>query len=61
MFLLPKVTLFQFCYTWLWAQIIRIHYEKAFAPIACPSSIKTIMANWAENNLDVYQIDFVTT
>ncbi|GBN55312.1 Retrovirus-related Pol polyprotein from transposon TNT 1-94 [Araneus ventricosus] len=41
------------------AQIPDVDYQETFAPVARPGSIGTAMAYSAENNLDIFQLDFI--
>ncbi|GBN32439.1 Copia protein [Araneus ventricosus] len=41
------------------AQILDVDYQETFAPVARPDSIRTVMAYCAENNLEIFQLDFI--
>ncbi|GBM81288.1 Retrovirus-related Pol polyprotein from transposon RE1 [Araneus ventricosus] len=41
------------------AQIPDADYLENFAPVARPGSIRTVMAYCAENNLEIFQLDFI--
>ncbi|GBL98061.1 Retrovirus-related Pol polyprotein from transposon TNT 1-94 [Araneus ventricosus] len=41
------------------AQIPDVDYQETFAPVARPGSIRTAMAYCAENNLEIFQLDFI--
>ncbi|GBM61508.1 Retrovirus-related Pol polyprotein from transposon TNT 1-94 [Araneus ventricosus] len=41
------------------AQIPDADYQETFAPVARPGSIRTVMAYCAENNLEIFQLDFI--
>ncbi|GBL78726.1 Retrovirus-related Pol polyprotein from transposon TNT 1-94 [Araneus ventricosus] len=41
------------------AQIPDVDYQETFAPVARPGSIRTVMAYCAENNLELFQLDFI--
>ncbi|GBM84188.1 Copia protein [Araneus ventricosus] len=41
------------------AQIPDVDYQETFAPVARPGSIRTVMAYCAENNLEIFQLDFI--
>ncbi|GBM98012.1 Retrovirus-related Pol polyprotein from transposon RE1 [Araneus ventricosus] len=40
-------------------QIPDVDYQETFAPVARPGSIRTVMAYCAENNLEIFQLDFI--
>ncbi|GBL76393.1 Copia protein [Araneus ventricosus] len=41
------------------AQIPDVDYQETFAPVARPGSITTVIAYCAENNLEIFQLDFI--
>ncbi|GBN59582.1 Retrovirus-related Pol polyprotein from transposon TNT 1-94 [Araneus ventricosus] len=41
------------------AQIPDVDYQETFAPVARPGSIRTVIAYCAENNLEIFQLDFI--
>ncbi|GBN42655.1 Retrovirus-related Pol polyprotein from transposon TNT 1-94 [Araneus ventricosus] len=40
-------------------QIPDVDYQETFAAVARPGSIRTVMAYCAENNLEIFQLDFI--
>ncbi|GBN79771.1 Copia protein [Araneus ventricosus] len=41
------------------AQIPDSDYQETFAPVARPGSIRAVMAYCAENNLEIFQLNFI--
>ncbi|GBM21245.1 Retrovirus-related Pol polyprotein from transposon RE1 [Araneus ventricosus] len=41
------------------AQIPDVDCQETFAPVAMPGSIRTVIAYCAENNLEIFQLDFI--